>query len=156
MQKVTMSNFGLNIFKAKTTQNGVQAEQPSRATNPFGVSFKGNVIHADVFEKVAEVAQKETLRSKVANRGKLMVSALVGNINNFNDSIKSRMNSVVSFGRQIKQRTADAIHKIAHTEVDFKAMGESIKNVFSNPYSVNNLSKRPVSDLEKLLIEAIA
>ncbi|MBO5948467.1 hypothetical protein J6Q66_06495 [bacterium] len=156
MQKVTMSNFGLNIFKAKTQQNSVQAEQPSRATNPFGVSFKGSVIHADVFEKVSEVAQKETLRSKVANRGKLMVSALVGNINNFNDAMKSRMNSIVSFGKQIKQRTADAIHRIANTEVDFKAMGESIKNVFVNPYSVNNLSKRPVGELEQLLIEAIA
>ena len=70
--------------------------------------------------------------------------------------MKSRMNSIVSFGKQIKQRTADAIHRIANTEVDFKAMGESIKNVFVNPYSVNNLSKRPVGELEQLLIEAIA
>ena len=97
----------------------MQAEQPSRATNPFGVSFKGSVIHADVFEKVSEVAQKETLRSKVANRGKLMVSALVGNINNFNDAMKSRMNSIVSFGKKVTTNVFDTIERIGNTEITF-------------------------------------
>lgn len=155
MQKVTMSNFGLGIFRAKTSQNNQEMQNTSKASNPFGVSFKGNVIHADVFEKT-KIVNGESLKNKVANRGKLIVSALVGNMNNFNDSIKSRMNSIVSFGKQIKERTAETFHKIAHTEINFRAMGKSIKNTFVNPYSVKNLSKQPVGDLERMLQEELA
>ena len=157
--KVTLGNFGANIFKAKTAAQNVeenqQSQETSKATNPFGVSFKGNVLHADVFEST-KIETGETVQNKVVNKGKLFVSAVVGNINNFNDSIKSRMNSVVSFGRQIKERTSQAIQKIAHTKIDFKAMGESIRNAFINPYSVDNLSKRPVSDLELMWKEELA
>ena len=157
--KVTLGNFGANIFKAKSntqnTENTQQSNETSKATNPFGVSFKGNVIHADVFEST-KIENTDVTENKVINRGKLFISALVGNINNFNDSIKSRMNSVVSFGRQIKERTSQAFHKIANTQIDFKAMGESIRNTFMNPYSVDNLSKRSVGELEELFKAELA
>ena len=157
--KVTLGNFGANIFKAKTAnqniENTQQSQETSKATNPFGVSFKGNVIHADVFEST-KIENTPVAENKVVNRGKLFISALVGNINNFNDSIKSRMNSVVSFGRQIKEKTTQAIQKIANTQIDFKAMGESIRNTFMNPYSVDNLSKRSVGELEELLKAELA
>ena len=157
--KVTLGNFGANIFRAKNDtqnlENTKQSNETSKATNPFGVSFKGNVIHADVFEST-KIENTEVAENKVVNRGKLFISAVVGNINNFNDSIKSRMNSVVSFGRQIKERTSQAIQKIANTQIDFKAMGESIRNTFMNPYSVDNLSKRPVGELEELLKAELA
>ena len=159
IEKVTLGNFGSNIFKTKAkTQNAESTQQKkeaSKATNPFGVSFKGNVIHADVFE-ATKIDNNEASKVDIAGKGRLFVSALVGNINNFNDSIKARMNSIVSFGRQFRDKTVQTIQKIANTEVDFRAMGNSIRNAFINPYSVDNLSKRPVIDLEQMLKEELA
>ena len=78
--KVTLGNFGANIFKTKTdSQNIQETTNISKASNPFGVSFKGNVIHADVFEST-KIENNESIATKAANKGKLFVSALVGNI----------------------------------------------------------------------------
>ena len=158
MEKVSSVRTGFNIFsKLHKAKNETPNNQTS--TNPFGVSFKGNVIQADVFEttKIASSAT-ETVGKKIVNKGKMFASAVVGNINNFNSSIKSRLNSVVSFGRKIKEKTAETWTKLANTEVkiDFAKMGESVKNVFTNPYGVNNLAKMPVEDLRTKLIAELA
>ena len=157
--KITFGNFGSNIFKTNNGQN-IQSENVQETgkvtTNPFGVSFKGNVIHADVFESSKINETKDAAQNNITTRGKLFISAVVGNINNFNDAIKSRMNSIVSFGKRITEKTVNTIQKIANTEVNFKTMGEGIKNTIINPYSVRNLTKRPVIELEAMLKEEIA
>ncbi len=115
-------------------------------TNPFGVSFKGNVIQADVFES----AKKSISNNSIAEKTKLYASAVVSGINNFNEAFKSRMNSVVSFGRKITKNIFDSIEKLGNTEISFDM--NAIKNtLFPNrQYSVKQLSNRSVDELKQM------
>ncbi len=119
----------------KTTQNKL-------ATNPFGVSFKGNVIQADVFE-----SGKKSSNS-IAEKGKLFASAVVSGINNFNESFRARINSVVSFGKKVASNVFDSIEKIGSTEISF----DGIKNRLfpDREYSVKNLSNKSVDELKTM------
>lgn len=123
-------------------------------SNPFGVSFKGNVIQADVFE-----TSKPELMDKVSAKSKLFASAIVGGINNFNNAFKARMNSVVSFGQKIKNNVFETFDKITNTEIslDFNAFSTTLKDkLFPNSkYKVKNLVKLPVSDLQSMLLQEI-
>lgn len=128
--------------KAETTK--------SLSTNPFGVSFKGSVIQADVFE-----SNNLNTSQKLSSKSKIFASAIVGSINNFNEAFKSRMNSVVSFGRKITKDAAETITKWANTEVslNFGDFAQTVKSkIFPNSqYKVKNLVKQPVSDLRNML-----
>ncbi len=115
-------------------------------TNPFGVSFKGNVIQADVFES----AKKSISNTGIAQKTKLYASAVVSGINNFNEAFKSRMNSVVSFGRKITKNVFDSIERIGNTEISFDM--DAIKNtLFPNrQYSVKQLTNKSVDELKQM------
>ncbi len=156
MEKISINKNGLGIFKT-AAKSDAAAKSPS--TNPFGISFKGNVIQADVFES-SSAAPAEGLKEKVANQGKLFVSSIVGGINSFNSALKSRMDSVISFGRRVKENVTGAIDKANNIDV-----GVELKNVFDaiygrykleTEYSVKNLTKRPVSELETMLRDELS
>ena len=116
------------------------------ATNPFGVSFKGNVIQADVFEN----SNKKSLGENITEKSKLFASAVVSGINNFNESFKSRMNSVVSFGKKITTNVFDTLEKIGNTEITFDMTGIKNKLFPDRQYSVKNLSTKPVTELKAM------
>lgn len=120
------------------------------SSNPFGVSFKGNVIQADVFE-----SPKENIGNKISEKSKLFASAIVGNMNNFNNSFKARMNSVVSFGQKIKSNVFDMFDRVAKADmsIDFNTFSTSLRNkMFPNSqYQVKNLVKLPVTNLQDML-----
>lgn len=139
---------------------GKQSVQKTEAastfsSNPFGVSFKGSVIQADVFQKAAP-----NVADKISAKSKIFASAIVGNINNFNSSLKSRMNAVVSFGQKIKTNVFDAIEKAKNTEIslDFGAFKSTIMNKMfpDSQYKVKNLVKTPVSDLREMWLAEAA
>ena len=123
-----IGKLSLHTTKAaqRTTANQ-NAQANKLSTNPFGVSFKGNVIQADVFES----AKKSS--TNIAERGKLFASAVVSGINNFNESFKSRMNSVVSFGKKITTNVFDTIEIFPDRE-----------------YSVKNLTNKSVDELKTM------
>lgn len=129
---------------AKTTANNSPAKQ--LATNPFGVSFKGNVIQADVFEGAA----KKNIAENISERGKLFASAVVSGINNFNESFKARMNSVVSFGKKITSNVFDTIERIGNTEISFDMTGIKNRLFPDRQYSVKNLTNKPTEDLKSM------
>ena len=116
------------------------------STNPFGVSFKGNVIQADVFES----AKKNLSGSNIAEKGKLFASAVVSGINNFNEAFKSRMNSIVSFGKKITTSVFDTIEKIGNTEISLDMSGIKNKLFPDKQYSVKNLANKSVDELRTL------
>lgn len=152
MDKISIAKVTPNIFKTQSTDS-----QKSNHSNPFGINFKGNVLAADVFES-SKPKEKEATGNPFAGaseKSKLFASAIVGNINSFNNAFKSRMNAVISFGRQVKENIANSWEKAKNTEIsfDFNALTESIATKFNSPYSVNNLSKRSVNDLEAMLIQ---
>ena len=137
MEKITL-NTGLNVFKNFQIQ---RASEKKGSSNPFGVSFKGNMLQADVFQ-VIKKQDGPSLRQKIGEKGKLAVSAFVGTINNIG-------NKFVSLGRAIVEK----YKKLNQIEVSFKGIAEKLKG---DKYSVNNLLKMPVKDLKDMMREQIA
>jgi len=125
------------------------SEKASHQTNPFGVNFKGNIITADVFSKAAP--QGSDLVGRVLNRSKMLTSAIVGSINSVNSSMSSRLNSIVSFGRRMKENVSNAwtLAKNIEIHVDMPNMINSMKERISarREYSVERLSRCSVDDL---------
>ncbi len=144
MQIGKISLHTVQNTKAKATANTMAANQ--LATNPFGVSFKGNVIQADVFES----ANKSNLGKDIAERGKLFASAVVSGINNFNESFKSRMNSMVSFGKKVTTNIFDTIERIGNTEITFDMSAMKNRLFPDRQYSVKNLTNRSTDELREM------
>ena len=140
-----IGKISLHASKAtKATANTAAINQ--LATNPFGVSFKGNVIQADVFES----ANGKNIGKNIAEKGKLFASAVVSGINNFNESFKSRMNSVVSFGKKITTNVFDTIERIGNTEITIDMNGIKNRLFPDRQYSVKNLANKPTEELRTM------
>lgn len=131
---------------AQKSAERAQAQTNNLATNPFGVSFKGNVIQADVFES----ARKNLNTNAIAEKGKLFASAVVSGINNFNESFKARMNSIVSFGKKVTTNVFDTIERIGNTEITFDMTGIKNRLFPDRQYSVKNLATKSVDELKGL------
>ncbi len=138
----------ISLHTAKAAEQTASQNNNSQAkpvTNPFGVSFKGNVIQADVFQSTAQKAS-----SGIVEKGKLFGSAVVSGINNFNEAFKSRMNSIVSFGKKVTTNVFDTIEKIGNTEIKLDMEGIKNKLFPDRKYSVKNLTNRPVDELKTM------
>ena len=158
MEKISINKNGLGIFKGIGRKEATQKN--STTSNPFGISFKGNVIQADVFETAKIASNKIRINERIANGGRVLKSAIVGGINSFSNAVKERANSIVAFGRRTKERISSAIEFANNYDV-----GEGIKSAFrsisnrltaGNEYSVKNLTKKPVSELETMLRAELA
>lgn len=149
-ERVIMEIGKISLHRTKAAENTAVKKQQNRinnlATNPFGVSFKGNVIQADVFE----TANKTSATEMITQKSKLFASAVVSGINNFNESFKSRMNSIVSFGKKITTNVFDTIERIGNTEINFDMSGIKNRLFADRQYSVKNLTNRPVNELKEL------
>lgn len=125
------------------------SESNCNQTNPFGVNFKGNIITADVFTKAMPEGSK--LIERVSNRSKMLTSAIVGSISSMNSSISSRLNSIVSFGRRMRDNVSNAWNLANNIEIHVNVpnMVNSLKERISsaNAYSVSRLSRSSVEDL---------
>ena len=136
----------ISLHTGKTGKTTSNLQTKNLTTNPFGVSFKGNVIQADVFES----AEKKSITQNIGEKSKLFASAVVSGINNFNESFKSRMNSIVSFGKKITTNVFDTLERIGNTEITIDM--EKVKNtIFPNrQYSVKQLANKSVEDLKSI------
>jgi len=153
--KISQTNF--SMFKPMSRE-----ERQEVHSNPFGINFKGNVLTSDVFETTRAKEAKTTSNpfeafTKISNKSKMVASAIVGGMNSFNEAFRSRVNSVVAFGRQVRDNIASSWERAKNTEItiDFKGMADAISSRFNNTYSVNNLLKRPVDDLSTMLTAEI-
>lgn len=138
----------LGAVKAAKEAQSAQEISQKLSSNPFGVSFKGNVIQADVFQKTAQKASTET-----QEKGKLFASAVVSGINNFNEAFKSRLNSIVSFGKKVTSNVLGSIEKVANTEIKFNFEGIKNKLFPDREYSMKNLTNKPVDELRTMWSE---
>ncbi len=135
----------LSLHTTKTVQNNQQAKKINTnkfSTNPFGVSFKGNVIQADVFES----SNKST--NVIAQKSKMFASAVVSGINNFNEAFKSRINAIVSFGKKVTKDAFDTMERIGNTEIKIDMEGIKNKMFPDRQYSVKQLSNKSVDELK--------
>ena len=164
MEKISIKTNRVNIFKPVQQNN-----QEQKHSNPFGLSFKGNVLQADVFSSTKTKTTEGTgIASQIAEKGRAVKSAIVGGINNFNTELKTRFNNginrIVSFGKKIGENAKTAWRKANETSFtfDFSGISEDF-NGWANrdildvirgrkdEYNVKNLVKRPVSELKTML-----
>ena len=142
-------------FKASSIINIGKNKQQNSSThsNPFGVSFKGNIIGADVFvnEKKIEISIAKPL-----NKMKLFFSAIINGNNIFNDKIKQSINKVSDFALRIKNETkalfTNASNKIKET------MSNVAESMTLKPKegSLKYYSKMSVGQLEEELTNEIS
>lgn len=158
MSRLIIDGISKNFFKTETKKT------ENHQTNPFGVSFKGNVLAADVFEKKEET----NLIERAKNKSKMLSSAAVGSITKFGSAIGERLNSVVSFGNRIKENVSNAwqqannieislnwgeARNLLKTEISFSGKGLTFTE---NKYRVKNLQKCSVADLDAMLANELA
>lgn len=148
MQKISplrSSIEAFNKFKALRANKTEKNEKTNNAaTNPFGITFKGNMIQMDVFESSnkTEEAPKETtsFKSRMQDAGKLLSSAWVGTINKFS-SLKT---NAIAFGNKIKENTVAAAKKI-------RDIGNTKIELDLFKYNVSRLQNQPVGELRTML-----
>lgn len=142
-----------NFFKTASCK----AENNNNQTNPFGVSFKGSFVPADVF-----VPSSGKIGEAVTKKSKMVTSAIVGSINSLSQSLTSRLNSIVNYGRRMRENAANFWNNAKNTEIHLDFLNtQNIKNILNtniNEWMTNKmipLNKRSVADLENMLNEAI-
>lgn len=152
------------IFRTSTNRN----ENCSNHTNPFGVSFKGNMISADVFEtaaKKSKLAEGVTnLRQGLSERmGKLQAAV---NISAMSESLNRRLDSIVSFGKRIGESVNRAWNYLNNTNLVINIdTAERVSKEFfkidlasESRYRVKNLldHKEPEKTLRPMFEEIVA
>lgn len=137
-------------------------------TNPFGVSFKGNMISADVFETAAKKSNLTEglsgLAERVTNKSKMVTSAIVGSMGDMTSAISTRLNSVISFGKRIGENAVKAWSYIntKNLRMSLEIVERKSKELFNldfmpeTRYSVKNLMKLDAETLRGELVNAIA
>ncbi|MBQ9246199.1 hypothetical protein IJ182_08030 [bacterium] len=152
IERAIMQIGKISLHTTKAAQNNAATNKtttPSKtnklSTNPFGVSFKGNVIQADVFESSSKKAD-----NGIIEKSKLFASAVVSGINNFNEAFKSRVNAIVSFGKKVTTNIFDTMEKIGNTELSFNMDGIKNRLFPDREYSVKNLTTKSVDELKTM------
>jgi len=143
MEKISINKNGFGFFKV-SDKKAEAATSKSMSTNPFGISFKGNVIQADVFESSTPKT------NPIAEKGKMFASAVVGGINSFNDAFKRRAADVVAFGRSIKTNVMNTLEWANNYDA-----GAALKKSFgairdSYDYRIGKLTNTPVDNLREM------
>lgn len=141
-----IKSISQKIFKTSSNRT----ENNSNHTNPFGVSFKGNIINADVFE--------EKSPNENQNKGKMFVSTLVGSMNSAMGVMGRRLNSVISFGMRIKETTTNLWDRTRDraSNINMTEFLTSRIPAFTGTYSIRRLQECDVSELRSLFEEKLA
>lgn len=158
-----IKSISQKIFRSSPSK----IENNGSHTNPFGVSFKGNMISADVFETVAKksnlVERFSELATKATNKGKMVTSAIVGSMGDVTSAISTRLNSVVSFGRRIGEGATKAWSYLntKNLKMSLELVERRSKELLAlniipeSRYNVKNLKKLdPIGELEAMFQES--
>ncbi len=142
-------------FKASNIINIGKNKQQNSSThsNPFGVSFKGNIIGADVFVSEKKI---ESSIAKPLNKMKLFFSAIINGNNIFNEKIRQSMSKVSDFAMRIKNETT-ALFKNTSNKIK-ETMSNVAESMAIKPKegSLKYYSKMSVSQLEEELTNEIS
>ena len=147
-----IKSISKNFFKTSTSRIENNSTNNSNHTNPFGVNFKGNIITADVF-----VRANSGLVEKVSNKSKMLTSAIVGSLNAFNQSMSTRLNSIVSYGKRLGTEVSQVLNReISMPNINNIKAAVVDKISSMQHYSFANLGKMGVNDLENELSNILA
>ena len=104
-----IKNISKKIFR-NTASNKIK--NCNNQTNPFGVSFTGNmgnmIITADVFDtpKKSDISFMSLAATKASKMSKMLSSVTVGSISDLNKTIKAGLNSIMAVGNKVKEKSA--------------------------------------------------
>jgi len=149
MEKISPLRASLKAFEQFRTQRAQKRQENPNvgATNPFGLTFKGNIVQMDVFESQNKKAENSNssngIKESFNKAGKLAASAWVSTINKFN-SIKQ---SMISFGNRMKENAINTWDMLNKTEISFTGLFKD---------SVTSLQKRPIGELEEMFRDELA
>lgn len=157
IKSISQKIFRTSPNKTESNHNKVD----NNHTNPFGVNFKGNIIQADVFDKSEKSGisfKGAEIAAKVANKGKIWTSAVVGSINNANEAMRRILNPVASFGRTIKQNAL----RVKDNAIAMKNKAVDLCKDFANTslrididainYRKSKLNNMPVVELDPIFV----
>lgn len=151
MNKIRLEG-GLGLIKrlAPSKVNN-KAENPF-ASNPFGISFKGKILQADMFEQSVKPSVKENILQK----GKMVASAVVGSLTEFKSAATQKFEPVIEFGRKIKAHTSElinTIHKFDLTQFKVPTISKTKSEQASK--EIEKLKIKPIDELEEMLTQEI-
>jgi len=157
MNNTGINDKGLGILKRvslKKTQNNGYNHQ-----NPFGISYKGNILTRDVFERSNQELNQQTFKEKLISRGKLYASAMTGHFADINNSVKKMFSPVIAFTSNIKNKADQFITFAKNTEVQIPSLNyDSLFGIFAKKQtqSNNQLANKPVKELKEMLQSQLA
>lgn len=127
-----------------TSVNNKNKMKETTHSNPFGISFKGKVLQADVFQEEHKNSSIENISNSFAKKMAFCASAIVSGVNTFNSKMKSISNNIVSFAKNIKENTVSFV----------ETMGKTIENFSISPKegSVKYYMQKDVASLEEIWI----
>lgn len=139
-----IKSISQKIFRTSSNRT----EKNNSHTNPFGVSFRGNIINADVFEE----------KNSNENKGKMAASALVGSINSALGVMNRRLNSVISFGMRMKENTTELWDKTRDrvNNINMREFLTSRMPAFTGTYSVRRLQGLEITELRNLFEQKLS
>ncbi len=148
MEKISPLRASLKAFEQfKTQRIQKRQENPNtNATNPFGLTFKGVTLTADVFTPETpkeNSASTNSFNEAFQKAGKLASSAWVSTLNRIN----SMKQSMISFGNRMKENAINTWDMLNKTEISFTGLFKD---------SVTSLQKRPIGELEDMFRDELA
>jgi len=140
MEKLSINNVSKNFFKTSQAKN---QKVESNQTNPFGVSFKGNVLTADVFEtkknsNISFAGASANLISKAAEKSKMLRAAVAS----VNTVIGTRLDTIVNHGRKMGEKISSLWKQAQSIEINInpKAIIDGAEEMITN--ARNSISSR--------------
>lgn len=157
IKSISQKIFRTSPNKTENNHNKVD----SNHTNPFGVNFKGNIIQADVFDKSEKSSisfKGAEIAAKVANKGKIWSSAMVGALNmNINEAMSKMLNPVKSFGRKVKENALNVkTNAIAMKDKAVTACKDFVNTSLKMDFALINYEKLDVPELKNIFVNRIA
>lgn len=155
MEKLSISNISKNIFR--TGQNSAPSKVEGNHTNPFGVSFKGNVLTADVFATSKNENKVSFTGNALVSKGKVAASAIVGSINKMKSFMN--LNSIMSPIRRAGEKISNTWNKLNNITVGdalTSAKEALISRIPARVDSVNNIKKQEISAIREMFAEQLA
>lgn len=141
-----MANLSISGIRDRIFNTTKHEQTVARSSNPFAASsFKGNVLTADVFESKKN---QPGFTANVPAKSKLVWSALVGSLSNMGNKFHSGVESILAFGRRMKDSVSNFWTNMQETSIELsfvKKMDEQLALAGSKIKNTAGLLKSKLS-----------
>ena len=145
-----ISQLSHRIFN--TSLNEKQVARSSNL-NPFVASnFQKNILTEDVYESSSKKDKNVSFQGNLMNSGsKRIYSTFVGSISNFGSRLAAGIESIIAFGRRMKDNVVNtwrAISEIGNTEVTMDGVKNLLNKEIGSFDGVRNILNKEVGSFD--------